>query len=66
MAQTSTKNGRKNGNSKSTPDLLGTLGTKRRPGRPKKPAPTATQIADSLEAQAKGLQGAADILRGKA
>lgn len=56
----------KNG-SKAAPDLLGTL--KRGPGRPKKivamPTRTADQIADSLEAQAKGLQHAADILRGK-
>lgn len=31
-----------------------------------KPAPTADQIADSIEAEAKKLQGIADILRGKA
>lgn len=61
MAQTKTKNG----NSKPTPDLLGTLG-KRGPGRPKKqPTRNASQIADSLETEAKRLQGAADILRGK-
>lgn len=57
----------KNGRGKTTPDLLGTMG-KRGPGRPKKVVPTRTaaEIADSLEAQAKQLQGAADILRGKA
>lgn len=49
---------------KATPDLLGSL--KRGPGRPSKPAPTASQIADSCEAEAKKLQGLADILRGKA
>lgn len=56
----------KNG-SKAAPDLLGTL--KRGPGRPKKivamPTRTAEQIADDFEAEAKRLQGVADILRGK-
>lgn len=56
----------KNGNKKTTPNLLDTMG-KRGPGRPKKIVPTrsAEQIADSLEAEAKKLQGYADILRGK-
>lgn len=62
---TQTKNGRKNSRSKTTPDLMGTLGGKRGPGRPKK-VPTASQIADSIEAEAKRLKGVADILRGKA
>lgn len=63
--QTKTRNGRKNG-SRKTPELQDILGTKRGPGRPAKPAPTASQIADSCEAEAKKLQGLADILRGKA
>jgi hypothetical protein len=61
--QTKTK---KNGRTKkATPDLLTSFG-KRGPGRPKKPGPTASEIADSLEARAKELQEAADILRGSA
>jgi hypothetical protein len=59
--QTKTK---KNGRAKATPELMDTLGVKRGPGRPRKPAPTASEIADSLEARAKELQEAADILRG--
>lgn len=51
-------------NSKTTPDLMGTM-AKRGPGRPKKPAPTASQIADALETEAKRLKGVADTLRGK-
>lgn len=51
---------------KSTPDLISTFG-KRGPGRPRmQPTRTASQIADSLEEEAKRLQGVADILRGKA
>lgn len=62
--QTRTRdNGRKNG--RSTPDLIETL--KRGPGCPRKtPNRTALQIADDFEAQAKKLQNAADIFRGKA
>lgn len=65
--QTRTRgNGNKNG--RSTPDMIGAL--KRGPGRPRKivavPTRTAEQIAESLEAEAKRLQGVADILRGKA
>jgi hypothetical protein len=58
---TSTRNGRKNGKTKPAPDLLGALAKK--PGRPKKTR-TADQIADSIEKEAKRLQGVADILRG--
>lgn len=66
MAQTKSRNGgRKNTNRKPTPDLIGALGKKRGPGRPPKPAPTADQIADSIEAEVKKLQGLADILRGR-
>jgi hypothetical protein len=65
MPQTKRRNGRKSGNG-STPDLMGALKPKRSPGRPPKPAPTALQIADSFETEAKKLQGVADILRGKA
>lgn len=54
----------RNGNRKTTaPDLLGTLTKRPGPGRPKKTY-TADQIADSLEAEAKRLQGVAAILRG--
>lgn len=63
--QTKTRNGSTNGRSRTTPDLLGALKPKRGPGRPPKPAPTALEIADSFEAEAKRLQGVADILRGK-
>lgn len=60
--QTKTK---KNGRTKTTPDLLNTL--KRKPGRPRtQPTRTAAQIADDLETEAKRLQSAADILRGSA
>lgn len=52
----------RNGNRKPTPDLLDSL-AKRGRGRPKK-TKTADQIADSLETEAKRLQGVADILRG--
>lgn len=55
----------KNDNSKSTPDLLSTLSVRRDPGRLKKPAPTADQIADQIEAKIEETQGIADILRGK-
>lgn len=66
--QTRTRgNNSKNGRGKATPDLIGTLVAKRGPGRPRtQPTRTAFQIADSLEAEAKRLQNAADILRGKA
>lgn len=69
MSQTKSRNGgRKNTNRKPTPDLIGALGKKRGPGRPPKhtPALTADQIAESIEAEARKLQGLADILRGKA
>lgn len=59
---TQTKNGRKNGNRGPTPDVLGALVKK--PGRPKKTR-TAEQIADSIEAEVKRLQGVANILRGE-
>lgn len=52
----------RNGSRKTAPDLMGSLG--KRPGRPKKTR-TAAQIADSIEAEAKRLQGVADILKGK-
>lgn len=59
---TQTQNARR----KATPDLMNALG-KRGPGRPRtQPTRTASQIADSLEEEAKRLQGVADILRGKA
>lgn len=58
--QTKTKNGRKNGNNKSTPELTDILAKR---GRPKK-TKTADQIAASIEAEIKRLQGVADILRG--
>lgn len=51
--------------SKATPDLIGALG-KRGPGRPRKPGPTALQIAEEFEAEATRLQGVAKILRGEA
>lgn len=56
----------RNNSRRTTPELRDILGTKRGPGRPPKPAPTAVQIADEFEAEAKRLQGLADILRGKA
>lgn len=61
MQQTKSRNG---GRKKSTPtpDLMGTL-KKRGPGRPPKPAPTADQIADSLEAHANQLLVIAKDLR---
>jgi hypothetical protein len=60
MSQTkSKKNGSKNGRRKPTPQLGDILGEK------KGSAPTADQIADSIEAQVKEMQGVADILRGK-
>jgi hypothetical protein len=62
--QTRKKNPSRNGQDK-TPELGDILGKKRGPGRPKKTR-TATQIADSIEAEAKRLKGIADILRGKA
>lgn len=67
MAQTKSRNGgRNNTNRKPTPDLIGALGKKRGPGRPKHtPALTADQIADSVEAEIKKLQDLADILRGR-
>lgn len=65
MQQSKSRNGGRENRGK-TPDLIGALG-KRGPGRPKnQPTPTAEQIADSIEAEVKKLQGLADILRGKA
>lgn len=68
---TQSKNGRRNGGRKKstpTPDLIGALGKKRGPGRPPKhtPAPTADQIADSIDTEIEKLKGLRDILRGKA
>ena len=63
MPQTKAKNGAK-GRRKPTPDLMRSLPT-RGSARSKKPAPTANEIADSIETEAKRLQGVADILRGK-
>lgn len=61
MNTTKAKNG--NGRTKgATPELKDIL-TKRGVGRPKKTR-TADQIADSIEAEVKRLQGVADILRG--
>jgi hypothetical protein len=53
---------RRNG-SKPTPDLMSTL--KRGPGRPPKPAPTASQIADEIEEHIKNLRAVVAILRGE-
>lgn len=66
MPQTKNRNGGRKNRSK-TPDLMATLGKKRGPGRPPKhtPAPTADQIAESIEAEIKKLQGLANILRGE-
>jgi hypothetical protein len=51
---------------KDTPDLMGGIAPKRKPGRPrKKPTPTTEQIAASLEAEGKKLINAARILRGR-
>lgn len=66
MSQTKSRNGgRKNTNRKSTPDLMATLSKKRGPGRPPKhlPAPSASQIADSIEQHAHKLLKIADDLR---
>lgn len=63
MPQTKRRNSHKKTAANPAPDLMKTL--KRGPGRPKKGAPTATQIADSLEEESKRLKGLADILRGR-
>lgn len=50
---------------KDTPDLMGGISPKRKPGRPRKTTPKTEQIAASLEAEGKKLINAARILRGK-
>lgn len=63
MQNTKSRNGGRKTRGK-TPDLMGTLKKpKRGPGRPPKPAPTADQIADSLEAHANQLLVIAKDLR---
>lgn len=53
-----------NGRAPRTPDLMGTLSKAQRTTQKK--TQTADQIADCFEAEAKKLQGIADILRGNA